>query len=61
MPEDNKPQGPYKAYDLMTDALIGGYVSENAAYLANPGAPITVIYRPTKKRAAKKEFPYNGK
>ena len=45
---------PYVAIDLLTNEILGRYDSENAAYMALPGKPITVIYRPRKKRVVKK-------
>lgn len=52
-------QPPYVAIDLMTSEVLGRFDSENAAYMSLSGQPITVIYRPTKRKASK-VFPYNG-
>lgn len=60
MNENTKPTGPYKAYDVMTNELLGGYDAPYLAHEAHQGRGIEVIYRPSKKKKAKKEFPYNG-
>ena len=51
------PEGPYKAYDLLTDEYLGGYSNPDLAYVKNMGRQITVIYRPSKKRKARRSFP----
>ena len=57
MTDTEKSQGPFKAYDLMTNELLGGYENEAMAYVKNPDKPITVIYRPSKKKAKQRTFP----
>jgi hypothetical protein len=49
-----KSEGPYKAYYLMTNELIGGYENEALAYVLNKDKAITVIYRPGRKKKVKK-------
>lgn len=43
----------YRAYDLLTNEELGRYPSQIAAYDANWGKPITVIYRPSKRKPKK--------
>lgn len=58
MPDEKKlPEGPYKAYDLMTDEYLGGYDLPHLAQDANPGRPVTTVYRPSKRRKATRKFP----
>ena len=57
MTTTEKPQGPFKAYDLMTNEFLGGYDNPDMAYVKNPDTPITVIYRPSKKKAKARTFP----
>lgn len=47
-------EGPYKAYDVMTGELLGGYAQAYLAHDAHPGRAITVIYRPGRKKRKKK-------
>jgi hypothetical protein len=44
------PDGPYRAYDLMTDEYLGGYKNPDEAYLDHKGKAITVVYRPRMRR-----------
>lgn len=44
------PEGPYRAYDLMTDEYLGGYDNPAIAELRHPDKAITVIYRPRKRK-----------
>ena len=48
---------PYKAYDLMTNELLGNYAAPYLAYEANRGKAIEVIYRPSKRKAKATTFP----
>jgi len=49
MSDTDKPT-PYRAYDLMTGEEVGRYENEAMAYVKNPDKPITVIYRPSKRK-----------
>jgi hypothetical protein len=51
------PEGPYKAYDLLTDEYLGGFDAAYKAYDYYPGRQITTIYRPSKKRKKARTFP----
>lgn len=45
---------PYRVYCLMTNALLGSYDSYGDAQIAHSGEPVTIIYRPGRKKKAKK-------
>lgn len=51
--EKKLSEGPYKVYDLMTNEFLGGYVNDVSAMIAHKGQPITVIYRPGRKKVKK--------
>jgi hypothetical protein len=55
-----KDETPYIAIHLLSNVTVGRYASPNDAYLANPGMPIDVSYKPRKRITKTKEFPYNG-
>lgn len=50
MSETPLPIGPYKAYDVLTNEYLGGYDAMYLAHDAHKGTPITVIYRPSKRK-----------
>lgn len=51
------PEGPYKAYDLLTNEFLGGFDAPYKAYDFYPGRQITTIYRPGRKRKPRRAFP----
>jgi hypothetical protein len=46
-------EGPYRAYDVLTNEQVGRYESLDLAYGLNIGRAITVIYRPSKRKVRK--------
>lgn len=46
--------GPYRAYDVMTNELLGYYDAPYLAHEAHPDKGIEVIYRPSRRKKAKK-------
>lgn len=50
----NLSEGPYKVYDVMTNEFLGGYLTDTAARVSNKGKPITIIYRPGRKKKVKR-------
>jgi hypothetical protein len=51
------PEGPYKAYDVLTNEFLGGFDAMYKAYDYYTGRQITVIYRPSKRRKKARSFP----
>jgi hypothetical protein len=45
---------PYMVIDVLTDETVGWYESEFEARIQNKGKPISVIYRPGRKKKVKK-------
>lgn len=54
MTDTELPEGPYKAYDVMTSEYLGGYAQPYLAHLAHKDRGIEVIYRPGRKKKVKK-------
>lgn len=44
------PTAAYRVYNLMTNEELGRYDSEYAAAVAHKGEPVTIIYRPSKRK-----------
>lgn len=40
----------YRAYNVLTNEELGRYASPHEAYEVHKSEPITVIYRPSKRR-----------
>lgn len=45
---------PYRVYCLMTDAFLNSYDSYGDAQEAHSGQPVTIIYRPGRRKKVKK-------
>lgn len=56
----NNDDTPYLAIDTLTDKVLGRYASANDAFMALGTVAVDVSYKPRKRIAKKKEFPYNG-
>lgn len=41
---------PYRVYNVLTDALIGDYNTHTEAAESHRGQPITIIYRPSRRK-----------
>jgi hypothetical protein len=61
MAKTEKDETPYIAVDLMTNENLTRHATMIAGYDAYRGKrPVEVFYRPRKRKAKRKEFPYNG-
>ena len=47
-------ENPYQVVNLLTNETVGWYASSAAAWLAHPGEPVDVIFRPGRKKKVKK-------
>lgn len=45
---------PWMVIDLLTDETLGWYESDIAASVAHKGEPVSIQYRPGRKRKVKK-------
>jgi hypothetical protein len=50
---ENLPEGPYKAYDLITDEYLGGFDAPYKAHDYYKGRAITTVYRPSRRKKVK--------
>lgn len=44
------PSNPWQVIDVMTNETVGWYPTESAAWLDNLRSPVSVLYRPGRKR-----------
>lgn len=45
---------PWQVIDLLTDETLAWYENEAIAWSAHAGQPVTVLYRPGRKKRVKK-------